>query len=203
MDEGTTGPIHFLNLEYFFRLIYESLFNAELAEGGISVGIIQLGPLLSSIWNIITVLAFVVSLLCLMFLVFATVRIYQIRKAEEHLYEDIEFEEADRQTDRSRWEHVMALIESPQENDWRQALVEADIMLEEVLTEQGYPGDSVAERLQRVDPARFKTLNDAWEAHNVRNQIAAHPEEPLRDEIAYRAIKHYGNVFKEFNTIDA
>lgn len=203
MDDGSTGPIHFLNVEYFFRLIYEAFRGAELENGGISVGIIQIGPVLSVVWNTVTVLAFVISLGCLMFLVFATVRIYQIRKAEEHLYEDVEFEEADRQTDRSRWEHVMSLIESPQEKDWRQALVEADIMLEEVLTEQQYPGTTVAEKLQKVDPARFKTLNDAWEAHNVRNQIAANPDEPLKDEIAYRAIKHYGNVFKEFDTIDA
>ncbi len=203
MAEGTTGPIHFLNLEYFFRLLYESMFRGGDFEGTVSGGAMQIGPFLSSIWNLATVLGFVFSLLFLMFLVFATVRIYQIRHQEEHLYEDIEFEEADRQTDRSRWVHVASLIESSQERDWRQALIEADIMLDEVLTEQGYEGNTVADKLSKVDPARFKTLNDAWEAHNVRNQMAANPDEPIRDEIAYRAIKHYESVFREFNTIDA
>ena len=203
MDAGTTGPIHFLNLEYFFRLLYESMFHGGDFEGTVSGGAMQIGPFLSSIWNLATVLGFVFSLLFLMFLVFATVRIYQIRHQEEHLYEDIEFEEADRQTDRSRWVHVASLVESTQERDWRQALIEADIMLDEVLTEQGYEGNTVADKLSKVDPARFKTLNDAWEAHNVRNQMAANPDEPVRDEIAYRAIKHYESVFREFNTIDA
>ncbi len=203
MAEGTTGPIHFLNLEYFFRLLYEAMFRGGDFEGTVSGGAVQIGPFLSSIWNLATVLGFVLSLLFLMFLVFATVRIYQIRHQEEHLYEDIEFEEADRQTDRSRWAHVASLVESSQERDWRQALIEADIMLDEVLTEQGYEGNTVADKLSKVDPARFKTLNDAWEAHNVRNQMAANPDEPIRDEIAYRAIKHYEAVFREFNTIDA
>lgn len=202
MDEGSTGQVHFLNVEYFFRLLYEWLSGLSGGEG-ISIGVIQLGPILSAIWNVVTVTGFLISLLCLMFLVFATVRIYQIRKEEEHRYEDIEFEEADHQVDRSRWEHVISLVESPHEKDWRQAIIEADIMLDEVLTEQRYEGSTVAEKLQKVDPARFKTLNDAWEAHNVRNQLAANPDEPLKDEIAYRAVKHYGNVFREFGTIDA
>lgn len=202
MDESTTGPIHFLNLEYFFRLIYGTLFNTHI-EGGIGIGSIQLGPILSSVWNVVTILSFVLSLLALMVLVFTTVRMYQIRKGEHHLYSDIEFEEADHQTDRSRWAHVTSLIESPHEAEWRQAIIEADIMLDEVLTEQQYEGATVADKLSKVDPVKFKTLNDAWEAHNVRNQMAAEPDVPLRDEIAYRAVKHYEAVFREFHTIDA
>ena len=122
MEESTTGPIHFLNLEWFFRLIYEALFNTQI-EGGIGIGSIQLGPILSSLWSVVTILAFVLSLLALMVMVFTTVRMYQIRKGEHHLYSDIEFEEADHQTDRSRWAHVISLIESPHESEWRQAII--------------------------------------------------------------------------------
>ena len=197
------GPIHFLNVEYFFRLIYEALLRGHIESGAtINVNAIQFGPILSAVWNVVTILGFVVSLLALMVLVFATVRIYQIRRAEEHLYEDIEFEEADRQVDRSRWQHVVSLVESPHEKDWRQAVIEADIMLDEILTEQHYEGNTVADKLAKVDPVRFKTLNEACEAHNVRNQMAAAPEVSLRDEVAYRAIKHYEAVFREFDTID-
>lgn len=195
-----SGPIHFLNLEYFFRLLYEAFF-----RGGVSDIDPTVAPVivwLLNLWNSLTVLSFVVSLLALMALVFTTVRIYQIRKAEEHRISTITHEEEDYRTDRSRWEHVAALVESHQESDWRQAIIEADIMLDEILCEQGYQGATVSEKLEKVDPTKFKTLEDAKAAHAVRMAMNDNPEAPLRDEIAYRAVKHYENVFREFKTID-
>jgi hypothetical protein len=97
---------------------------------------------------------------------------------------------------------VKSLVESPSENDWRQAIIEADIMLDDVLTMRGFVGDSVGDKLKQANPQSFKTLEDAWEAHKVRNDIAHKGSEyHLTGQIAYRTIGRYLNVFEEFHLI--
>lgn len=198
MQENPTEPIHFLNLEYFFRLLYDTVFGASVpgAEFGVT-------GFFSTIWSIVIVLSYIVSLAALLLLVFTTVRIRQILEDEEHKYSTLSPDEAERRTDNSRWAHIMMLIGSPQESDWRQAIIEADIMLEEMLIERKYEGETTSERLERADPAALKSLPFAKEAHQVRKELAHYGASyKLDDNIAYRTIKNYETVFVEFGEID-
>lgn len=99
-----------------------------------------------------------------------------------------------------RWAHVKALLASAATSDWRQAIIEADIMLEEMLRAIGYDGVTIGDMLKNVDPADFVTLDKAWEAHKVRNQIAHRGMDFRVDRgDAERVIKLYEDVFREFN----
>jgi hypothetical protein len=99
----------------------------------------------------------------------------------------------------NRWTSVQEHIESPNENDWRQAILEADIILDDILTKMGYRGESIGEKLKRADKADFKTLDDAWEAHMVRNRVAHDGSAyPLGQHEAKRVIHMYKKVFEEF-----
>jgi len=98
-----------------------------------------------------------------------------------------------------RWKNIQLLINSHNLNDWKQAIMEADIILDEMLEKMGYHGDSIGDKLKQIEASDFLTLNQAWEAHKVRNQIAHKGSQYIlsRDE-AERVIKLYGEVFKEF-----
>lgn len=98
-----------------------------------------------------------------------------------------------------RWKNIQTLIHSHNLNDWRQAIIEADIMLDEMLDKMGYHGDSIGDKLKQIEPSDFLTLNQAWEAHKVRNQIAHKGGNYIlsKDE-AERVISLYTQVFKEF-----
>lgn len=190
------GPdIHFLNVQYFFRLIY------GLIEGGVDLTALQM--LAANIWIAVTVLGYLLSVVLIGALMHYTTRIYQVRAAEAVLYSTTTHAHLDDVTDRSRWRHVQELINSGRESDWRQAIIEADIMLDEILDEQGYVGDSVGDKLKQVNPARFASLESAWEAHKVRNDIAHRGSSyELTEHTAHRTIRHYENVFREFDQID-
>lgn len=98
-----------------------------------------------------------------------------------------------------RWENALKHIESPNPNDWKQAIIEADIILDDLLTKMGYRGESVGEKLKRVEPGDMKSLNDAWEAHKVRNQIAHEGSGFTLDQhVARQVLYQYRNVFHEF-----
>ncbi len=97
-----------------------------------------------------------------------------------------------------RWAKIQGLIRSYNSNDWKQAIIEADIILDEMLKKMGYKGDSIGERLKTVEPSDFTTLDSAWEAHKFRNRIAHSSDYNLSKDEAEDVIKLYEEVFKEF-----
>ncbi len=200
MQEGTTGPIHFLNLEYFFRILYES----RLGFSSEGTGFFDL--LLAWIahtWSVLGVVSFLFSLLAFAVLAYSSVRLFQIKEEEEHdTWSDLEPESAEHAKDRSRWAHIQSLIESPQERDWREAVMEADIMLEDLLVERGFPGETTGERLQHVSREQHPSIDEAWEAHKVRNRIVHEGMTySLDDKTAYRTVRKYEAVFRDFGEI--
>lgn len=97
-----------------------------------------------------------------------------------------------------RWAKIQGLIRSYNSNDWKQAIIEADIILDEMLKKMGYKGDSIGDRLKTVEPSDFTTLDSAWEAHKFRNRIAHSSDYTLSKDEAEEVIKLYEEVFKEF-----
>ncbi len=97
-----------------------------------------------------------------------------------------------------RWAKIQGLIRSYNSNDWKQAIIEADIILDEMLKKMGYKGDSIGDRLKTVEPSDFTTLDSAWEAHKYRNRIAHGSDYNISKDEAEEVIKLYEEVFKEF-----
>ncbi len=101
----------------------------------------------------------------------------------------------------STWERVLTNLAGPGENDWKLAVIEAEIMLNDLLTDLGMPGDSVGDQLKAVDRADFKTIDNAWDAHRVRNSVAHGDSFVLSNHEAKRVIELYRTVFEEFKRI--
>lgn len=143
------------------------------------------------------------SLFFLIVIIYCVEQLKYIRKKEELMY-DTKVEPAYQETSSGdpalshRWENVVRHIESPNENDWKQAILEADMILDEILTSMGYKGESIGEKLKRVVPGDFHSIQDAWEAHKVRNQIAHEPNFKLSQHDALAAVNLYRKVFEEF-----
>lgn len=184
----------YINIEYFFRLLYDA--RTRFTEDGH----FDIGAWFSHAWGVLGVTSFLLTILAFLILVYCTMRVLQIKKMEDQeKYSTISESAEETRKDHARWSHIRTLIESPNESDWRQAIIEADIMLEEVLMQAGYPGETVGDKLKM---ARFSTLDDAWEAHKVRNEIAHQGSAyHLTDKSAYHAIQRYEAVFKEFGEI--
>lgn len=202
MDSGTTGPIHFLNLEYFFRLLYESRVGITGTSTDLSL-FSRFTDWVTHVWSVLGTVSFVFSLIAFAILAYSTVRLFQIKEHEEHeKWSTLDMSEAEKEKDHARWAHIQSLIESPQERDWHEAISEADIMLEDLLVERRYAGENTEERLAKADPATFKTLADAREAHQLRiDMLMGGASYKLDDHTAYRTVKKYENVFKEFGEI--
>jgi hypothetical protein len=101
-----------------------------------------------------------------------------------------------------RWEEVVRLASASSESDWRRAIMEADILLGEVLEGAGYRGSSIGDKLKDANPLQMTTLDLAWKAHKVRNDIAHGGEGFHLSQWDTKAtIDFYRRVFEEFKFI--
>lgn len=157
------------------------------------------------IFSFILTISFPLSLFFLIWLVYTVEQLKKVRKEEEKKY-DLPVVQAYEKTDTAkdqalakRWQSASKHMESANENDWRQAIIDADIILDDLLNKMGYRGETVGEKLKRVAVGDFATLNDAWEGHKVRNRIAHEGVNfHLSHHEAIQAFNYYKRVFEEF-----
>ncbi len=106
------------------------------------------------------------------------------------------------QSKNPRWELVENLLQSPAEADWRVAIIEADVLLEEALMSSGFSGGSLGEILTNAGENSFSTYQNAWNAHKIRNDIAHEGSSyKLAKEDAVKTVNMYRTVLEEFGIV--
>lgn len=157
-----------------------------------------------SIVGVFVSISFILSIMLFIGIIYCVERLKQIRRKEEGIYNpqiEMAYQEAVKGDPElsHKWERVKTHVESENENDWRQAIMEADIILGELLTKMGYKGEGIGEQLKRVEKSDFDSLDEAWEAHKVRNRIAHDGSDYALSKLeAKRVIDLYRKVFDEF-----
>ncbi len=190
-------PVQQLNVEYLFRLVYDCLRGARYAGGSFS----SLAALAAELWVWISLLGYLLAALALAVIIYCLIRIRELREREEHVYGPLHIAKEEGPIS-PRWAHIEDLMKTGGLSDWRQAIIEADIMLGDLLAAQGYRGTTIGDQLKQVEPADFDSLHDAWQAHDVRNQVAhAGSAYDLSETLAKRTIGRYERVFREFEAI--
>jgi hypothetical protein len=189
--------INFLNVEYIFLRIVNAFKNFDIVA------------ILNSLIHWVTVIRpYAIAYMILMFYImfYSLIRLHQVEKEQEKKFHTRRLAgqaaaispEQDTELN-DKWIKVQAHINSDNPAEWRLAILEADIMLGDILEKMGYQGDSIGDKLRGIDKSDFLTLDLAWEAHRVRNQIAHEGTDFLLNEReAKRVIELYRKVFEEF-----
>jgi len=187
------NTINFLNLEHLFLLVYQ-LFTRQYESG--------LPEKLVAWAHTVQILSTVFSLLLMLGIAYAAIRTHQIwREYEEEKHREERAFDA-KAAGNPRWEKIMEHAASGNPNDWRQAILGADVMLNDLLDSLGYVGEGIGEKLKTVERGDFPTLDLAWEAHKVRNQIAHEGSDfLLTQREAKRTVDLYRRVFESFRFI--
>jgi len=155
-----------------------------------------------TLWTIYAVLAYLVSLGLLYGYVYATAGMAKLGDVENEIIKRHEaaFQQQKSLTSESeRFAVMQSRIESDNPNDWKLAIIEADIILDQALKKRGYAGNSLGERLKSIAPTALASLDDAWQAHKIRNYIAHGGEDfILTQKLARETMVRYNRVFDEF-----
>ena len=169
-------------------------------------------PPSESILNTILIL---LSLFFITILFYCAVRMFEIRKKEHaHLHHEIaEYAEHQREKEKKaskhesvshnpRWGNVLNYLFSTNPGDWKLSVIEADSMLEALLDQLGFKGETLGDKLKSADAEKFKGLPIAWEVHTVRNRIAHEGANfELSAHEAKRIIALYEQIFRPYGYI--
>ncbi len=75
-------------------------------------------------------------------------------------------------------------------------------MLNDMLDKMGHHGATLGDKLKGIEASDFDSLQDAWEAHKVRNAVAHEGSDlALNKPEAERVIKLFKKAFDEFKYI--
>lgn len=101
-----------------------------------------------------------------------------------------------------KWRQVLSHVNSQNPAEWRLSILEADVILDDMMQSLGFHGETLGERLKNTPKADFKTIDTAWEAHKIRNAIAHEGSDFLLSQReSKRIIGLYETVFKEFSYV--
>ena len=189
-----------------FKLLYEQVFGSSLNTSATGMWYDGLLALALQIWTMYSVIAFALSALFIFGIIYAYLRIAQYDEIEsedlhhkEHLWHELHKGHAQN----NRWQSVQTNLASNNPNDWKLAIIEADVLLERMLDDAGFTGATIGEKLKSAATRSFDTLDDAWQAHRVRNQIAhGGADFVLTHKLAKETLIQYERVFTEFGVLE-
>jgi hypothetical protein len=200
--EYTSNFPKFLNPEYLFahlsglaKFLFHLIFN-----GGT--------------WTLLHVILYILAIFFLSLTFYSIIRLFETRHREHaHMHHEIA-EYAERQKEKElkaqvatgstnpRWNEVIKNIYSENVNDWKLAIIESDSMLDELLDQLGFKGETLGDKLKAADRNKFRHLTAAWEAHTVRNRIAHEGSNFLiSSKEAKRIVAIYEQIFREYGFI--
>jgi len=165
-----------------------------------------------NIWN--TTL-FIFGAFFMTIIIYTVVRLLEIRKKEhEHLHHEIleyahnkaEYEKRLKEdvggSKNEHWGKTLNYLFSQHSSDWKLAIIEADTMLDGLLDQLGFRGESLGDKLKSATQETFSQLTTAWEVHTIRNRIA---HEGLSFELSHheakRVIALYEQIFHAYGYI--
>jgi hypothetical protein len=158
-------------------------------------------------WSVIGEISIILSIFYIGVITFCLIKLFEIQAHEKEevdheIREALEKQKEKNRTENPRWHYILTLVESPNESDWRVSIIEADSMLEEVLREKGFSGTTLGEILDSAKEAGYRSIGDAWAAHDIRNKIAHEGVDyPISQVEARRVIRMYQNFFEEIQVI--
>ena len=101
----------------------------------------------------------------------------------------------------SRWGEIVRHFESTKEAEWKFAIIEADKLVDDLLKQGGYLGDTMGERLMNIEKGQLLSLQGLWEAHKIRNKLVHDTNYFLRYAEARQTIKFYEETLRELGVV--
>lgn len=100
------------------------------------------------------------------------------------------------------WNMIQSYAQSGNPAELRLAIIEADIMLFDVLKKSGFDGDHIGDVLKNINKSQLANIDSAWRAHKVRNELAHQGSNyVLSRTAAENALGEYKKVFDDLGLI--
>src|SRR5687767_10689184 len=99
---------------------------------------------------------------------------------------------------KEKWQDMQKLLAS--KDTWKQAVVDADKLLDAALKKKHFPGKSMGERLTKAQ--RLLSDNESvWYGHKLRNKIESEPDAKLKEKDVTDALVGIRQALKDLGAL--
>lgn len=96
---------------------------------------------------------------------------------------------------------IKTKLETEMESEWKLAVIEADKILDDILSKMDIGGTSLGERLNKLNTDSLPNVEEVKEAHKIRNNIIHDPTYKLSLEEAKRVISIYEKTLGDLHAL--
>jgi len=100
-----------------------------------------------------------------------------------------------------QWLGIKARLETGLEAEYKLAVIEADLMLDETLKRMGYGGETLGERLGKLTVISLPNLEEVKGAHKIRNNIVHDPDYRLSLNETKKVIAVYEKALTDLQAL--
>lgn len=108
----------------------------------------------------------------------------------------------DRRLVTERWGQVEMKLQGGGPSQIRQAIIDADTLVDHSMKRLGVSGDTMGERLRQAE-GRFTDYDGLWKAHKVRNQLVHEMDREVLSFEAKKIIARFQTALRDLGAIDA
>lgn len=99
------------------------------------------------------------------------------------------------------WEKIKAKAETNPPASYVLTIIEADTFVDDVLVRLGLPGNTMMERLEKLNNREFSRLEDLRRAHRIRNALVHRPGFTVTSEQAVEMMGTYEAFLNELEVV--
>ncbi len=174
-------------MEEIIEKIYEYFLNPEAVS-----------PTFAYIFSVLRIIFITVSVLMVGMIIFLVTKspYLQFRFREKHTeswkrkpYQEIKIDKD--------WNEILRQAKDEDESERKLAVIEADDLINDVLSQLGYEGETLLEKLSGLTKEIIPNIEDVRSAHKERRDMVYDPNKNVSKEEATKLISTYEEVFKD------
>ncbi len=100
-----------------------------------------------------------------------------------------------------QWTKTKGRLETGLESEYKLAVIEADSTLDEVLKKMGYLGETLGERLEKINVAVLPSIEEVRDTHKIRNNIVHDPDYRINSDEAKKSISIYEKALTDLGAL--
>lgn len=103
---------------------------------------------------------------------------------------------------RKSWNKIKARLETGDGNQYKLAIIEADKIVDKIISSMGLKGKNMIQRLETLKPRQIEDAENLKIAHKTRNQIIIDPSFQIDKEKAAEVLEIYEKFLVKFEFME-
>ncbi len=95
------------------------------------------------------------------------------------------------------WDDILKQSKDDNESERKLAIIEADDMIDSILGQMGYQGETLLEKLEGLNKEILPFIEELKEAHRVKRDLVYDPNKSISKEETKKIISYYEETFKD------